>query len=237
MNQTPAAQHLALFVSSLPEGAIQQVLVNLANGFTAKGHRVDLVAAKFEGERPEDLDAQVRTINLNARATRWPWLRKKRRRWLPASTPELADYLRRERPDGLLCGGNYANLAGLWARRFANQPVRITISEHNPISNSVSNPVRVKLFLPPLVRRFYPAADGIVAVSKSVADDLATFARMPRDRITAIPNPVLTPTLLARMALPPEKPEWLPEDAPVIMTAARLAPLGCVPYLFGHSHE
>lgn len=224
MSEPHDSRHLALFVSSLPEGAIQQVFINLANGFVARGYRVDLVAAKFEGERPPELNPKIRCVDLAARSTRTPWLRGRRRRWLPASTPELAQFLRRERPDGLLCGGNYANLAGLWARRFARVPVRVTISEHNPISDAVSNPRRIKLFLPFLVRRFYPAADAIVAVSTSVADDLAEFSGLPRDRIVAIANPVLTPRLLERLAEPPEHPEWVDGSAPVVVSVARLAP-------------
>jgi glycosyltransferase involved in cell wall biosynthesis len=212
---------LALFVSSLPDGAIQQVFVNLANGFVERGHRVRLVAAKFEGERPPDLDGRVSTVNLSARATRTPWVRRRRRRWLPASAPELADFLRRERPDCLLCGGKYANLAGLWARRMAGIPLRVALSEHNPITNTVSNPGRLRVFLPFLVRRFYPLADAVVAVSASVAADLADFARIPRERVTTIPNPVLTRALLERMSEAPERPEWLGAGAPLIVTAAR----------------
>ena len=224
MSEGLPTRHLALFVSSLPDGAIQQVLVNLANGFSARGNRVDLVAARFEGERPADLHPDVRSIDLGAFSTRIPWVRSRRRRWLPASAPELARFLKRERPDGLLCGGNYANLAGLWARQLAGVSTRVTLSEHNPISDSVSNPGRVKLFLPSLVRRFYPKADGIVAVSGSVADDLAEFSRIPRERIAAIWNPVVTPSLLARMAESPEHPEWVDGESPVVVTAARLAP-------------
>jgi glycosyltransferase involved in cell wall biosynthesis len=107
---------------------------------------------------------------------------------------------------------------------MAGVPVTVAISEHNPISNAVSNPGRLKLFLPFLVRRFYPRADAIVAVSATVAADLADFGRIPREKVTAIPNPVLTPALLARMSQAPEHPEWLNAGAPLIVSAARLAP-------------
>ena len=224
MTGSEQPRHLALLVGSFPEGAIQQVFINLANVFVQRGHRVDLVAAQFQGEIPPDLDARVEAINLDARATRIPWLRAKRRRWLPGSAPELAAYLRSQQPDGLLCGGTYANLAGLLARRLAGVPVRVTICEQNPLSLSVSNPGRIKLFMPWLARRLYPTADGLVGASGGVADDLARFARIPRQRIEAIPNPVLTQDLRDQMAVAPEHPEWLEGDLPVIVTAARLAP-------------
>jgi glycosyltransferase involved in cell wall biosynthesis len=217
-------RHVALFTGSLPEGAIQRIWINLANEFAEHGHRIDLVAARFEGEPPGDLHPGVRAIDLDALATRTPWFRARRRRWLPASAPELAGYLRRERPEGLLCGGNYANLAGIVARRLSKHDLRVTISEHNPISRAVSHSGRVRLLLPRLVRHFYPEADAIVAVSGAIADDLASFAKLPRERITAIPNPVWTPWLKARIAEAPPHPEWLAGDGALVVTAARLAP-------------
>jgi len=191
---------VAFFVSSLPRGAIQQVAINLACELARRGIRVDLVAAQFEGESPEELPERVRLVNLSALSTRLPWFRAKRRRWLPASAPELSRYLRRARPRALIAGGNYANLAALAARRLAGVDVAVVLSEHNPISLTCRNPRRRRLFLPMLVRRFYPRGDAIVAVSEGVAADLATFVPLPRERIDAIHNPIVKPELAARAA-------------------------------------
>jgi glycosyltransferase involved in cell wall biosynthesis len=214
---------VAFFVSSLPRGAIQQVAINLACELARREIRVDLVAAQFEEPSPEGLPERVRLVNLGALSTRLPWFRAKRRRWLPASAPELSRYLRRARPRALIAGGNYANLAALAARWLAGVDVAVVLSEHNPISLTCRNPRRRRLFLPMLVRRFYPRGDAIVAVSEGVAADLATFVPLPRERIDAIHNPIVRPELAARAAALLDDP-WLRADAPpVVLGVGRLA--------------
>ena len=44
MSIDASPHHVALFVSSLPEGAIQRLWINLSNEFAECGHRVALVA-------------------------------------------------------------------------------------------------------------------------------------------------------------------------------------------------
>lgn len=214
---------LAFFVSSLPRGAIQQVAINLAEELAGRGLRVDVVAARCEEREPVALPAGVRAVVLDALSTRLPLLRAKRRRWLPASAPALAAYLRRERPAALVAGGNYANLAALAARRLSGIALPVVLSEHNPLSLTCRNPGRRRIFLPSLARRFYPGGDAIVAVSEGVADDLARFVHLPRERIDAIHNPVLTPALLARAAEEADHPWLRPGEPPVVLGVGRLA--------------
>jgi glycosyltransferase involved in cell wall biosynthesis len=214
---------VALFLSSLPRGAIQRVAINLACELGRRGRRVDLVAARLDGTVPDALPAGVRVVGLDALSTRVPWVRAKRRRWLPASAPDLASYLRRERPRAVIACGNYANLAALAARRLAGIDLPVVLSEHNPISLTCRNPRRRRLFLPALVKTFYPRGDAIVAVSEGVADDLAAFVPLPRARIDAIHNPVLTPELAARADAALDDPWLRPGEPPVVLAVGRLA--------------
>jgi glycosyltransferase involved in cell wall biosynthesis len=69
---------------------------------------------------------------------------------------------------------------------------------------------------------FYPWADAIVAVSKGVADDLARVARLPRDRIKVIYNPVVTEALFRKAEEPLEHPWFLSGCPPVILGVGRL---------------
>ena len=219
----PRPGHIALFMDSMPAGAIQRMALNLAAAFAARGHRVDLVAARLDAPIPEPLPAAVRIVDLRARSARLPWLARKRRRWVPASAPELSRYLRRERPSVIFAGGSYPNLAALLARRLAGVETRVVLSEQNPLSWSCRNAGRRKLLLPALARRYYPAADEIVACSQGVADDLADFARLPRERITTIHNPVLTGALLAAAKEPLAHPWFAAGAPPVILGVGRLA--------------
>lgn len=213
---------VSFFVSSLPRGAIQQVALNLAVELAGRGQRIDVVAARLDAAPPA-LPGAVRLLSLDALSTRLPWLRSKRRRWLPASAPELARYLRRVRPRALVAGGNYANLAALAARRLSGVDLPVVLSEHNPLSFTCLNPGRRRVFLPSLARRFYPHGDAIVAVSEGVADDLADFVRLPRGRIDAIHNPVVTLELATRAAALLDDPWLQPGEPPVVLGVGRLA--------------
>lgn len=72
------------------------------------------------------------------------------------------------------------------------------------------------------VKLFYPWADGFVAVSQGVADDLRRFAQLPEVKVHTIYNPVVTDELLASAARTPEHPWLAPGEPPVILGVGRL---------------
>jgi len=71
------------------------------------------------------------------------------------------------------------------------------------------------------IRRLYPLVDQIVAVSSGVADDTARIARIPRERIRVIRNPVITPELPGLAAEPCSHPWLQPDQPPIIVGAGR----------------
>jgi glycosyltransferase involved in cell wall biosynthesis len=73
-----------------------------------------------------------------------------------------------------------------------------------------------------LARRSYLTADAIVTVSHGVADDLALHAGIPRERITTIYNPVVTPDLLDKAQAPLDHPWFTPGAPPVVLGVGRL---------------
>jgi glycosyltransferase involved in cell wall biosynthesis len=109
------------------------------------------------------------------------------------------------------------------ARLLRNSP-RVVVSSHNTLSRHTPQSARWKerWLLPHAVRWLYPRADGIVAVSEGVADDLARVARIPRSRITVIHNPIVTDELLAGARVPPEHPWFAEPEPPVLVAAGRL---------------
>jgi glycosyltransferase involved in cell wall biosynthesis len=78
--------------------------------------------------------------------------------------------------------------------------------------------------MPQLIRRFYPWANSIVAVSKGVADDLAQTAGLPRERIQVIYNPVVTPELREKAQTPLDHPWFKPGQPPVLLAVGRMSP-------------
>ena len=140
-----------------------------------------------------------------------------------ASLPALVRYLRRKQPQAMLSAMGYANIVALWARRLAGVPTRVVVSERNTLSSSVQHASSWRgRLMPHLIRRFYPLADGIVAVSKGVADDLAQVTGIPREHIQVIYNPVVTPELQEKAQAPLEHPWFAPGESPVLLAVGRL---------------
>jgi len=73
-----------------------------------------------------------------------------------------------------------------------------------------------------LLRDAYLAADAIVTASIGVADDLATHAGIPRDRITTVYNPVVAPDLLVKAREPVDHPWFAAGAPPVVLGVGRL---------------
>jgi glycosyltransferase involved in cell wall biosynthesis len=152
-----------------------------------------------------------------------PFIRAQKRWWVPRATTGLTRYLEEIQPDALLAAGEYANLTALRSRQRARGGTRIVTSEHIHISQSASGGVwRRKWLLPGAVRRLYPGADAIVTVSEGASDDLASFARLPRDRVTTIYNPVVTPELKAKRDAPLDHPWFGSGMPPVFVCVAQL---------------
>lgn len=203
-------KRLAIFLPSLYGGGAQRIVLNLAQGIAARGYAVDLVLARAQGPYLAQVSASVRLVDLDASRTLF-------------SLPTLTRYLRNERPQAMLSALNYANIIALWARRLTGTPRQVVISEHNTFS-------RWKRKLPSfygqlmswLLKSFYRWADGIVAVSKGVADDLAQETSIPRGHIQVIYNPIVTPGLQAKAQASLDHPWFEPGEPPVLLAVGRL---------------
>jgi glycosyltransferase involved in cell wall biosynthesis len=204
------SKRLAIFIPSMRGHGAERTMLNLAQGVAERGYAVDLVLARAEGPLLAEVPESVRVVDL--RASR-----------VLASLPALVRYLRHERPHSMLSIMYHANIIALWARRLAGAPTRVVISERNTLSCSVQHASsRRGRLMPHLIRRFYPLADGIVAVSKGVADDLAQVTGIPREHIQVIYNPVVTPELQEKAQAPLEHPWFAPGEPQVLLAVGRL---------------
>jgi glycosyltransferase involved in cell wall biosynthesis len=205
-------KRVALFISHMRGGGAQRATLKLAGGIAEHGYAVDLVLAKAEGPFLSELPESVRLVDLNASRVLF-------------STSALIRYLRRERPAAMLSALHYVNIVALWARRLAGVSTRVVVSERNQLSHASEHGSNARTRLMPyFIRRFYPWADGIVAVSQGVADDLAQMTGLPHRRIAVIYNPIVTPELQERVKTPLQHP-WLENgQPPVVLAAGRLKP-------------
>ena len=154
--------------------------------------------------------------------------------WNPLALPNagmfksalfFADYLRKETPDCVLPAlPNSKVLATLSAKySLCSFPVVIPVV-HNQIENRrLRDRVRYRTLM--------AHSDHIVAVSEGVRHCIASKAHVPKERITTVYNPVVTPRL-ASLSREVAAHPWLNGDGPpVILSAGRFVRIKDFPTL------
>lgn len=200
---------LCMFVPNVRGGGAERMMVNLANGFSERGERVDFVVACASGPYREEIGEHVEFVDLAVNR-------------IVCSLLPLVRYLRRRNPYVLLVTLNYASIIAIVARWIAGTKTRVVVREASTFSQHRATGIRRRVIVM-LVRVLYPYADKVVAVSHGVADDLGRSTGIPRDTITVLPNPVVTKNIDA-MGQAPVHHAWLAKDAdvPVILAVGSL---------------
>jgi glycosyltransferase involved in cell wall biosynthesis len=232
-------QRISVLLRSLDGGGMQRCAITLAEAFACRGFEVDLLVSDTSGPMRDQIPASLRLVPLAASShlvsrvwaaladirgvpVIWPLLAGACPRMV-RHLPALTRYLRETPPVALLALGTQSNLTALWAKRLSRTRTRIVISELN-IMSSVARYARRRFrrIYPRIARRVFPSADGIVAVSKAVAGDLANSAALPPGRIATIHNPAVTPQM-AEAARAPFSHPWFSDDSPpVVLAVGRL---------------
>lgn len=205
----PTSPDVSLFLRGLHCGGAERAMINLADGFVNRGLNVDMVLIRAEGPYLEQLNPEVRVVDLAAQ-------------WKPFSVPKLAQYLKDVNPKTLIASLHYPCEIALWAKQLAGSSTRVMVVEHNTLS--VEDKRSIHHLTPLMAKWFYPWADQIVAVSYGVADDLARVMGVGSDRIQVIYNPVLLPQVLTQAKEPVNHPWFAPGEPPVILGVGRLTP-------------
>ncbi len=210
MASAAAELRIALFHPCLMAGGIQRVFINLARGFVERGLAVDMVQATPDDELRHAVPEGVRLIDLNASRALFSLL-------------PLVKYLRRERPQIVISGATQTNIVAVWAKRLARVPVKVVLTEHNVISAITANAPMVRTRMTPfLVRRFYPWADALIAVSQGSAEDLSRTLANPSCKIHVVYNPIIGPEFWQRAAAPLSDPRTVSDTRPMVLAVGRL---------------
>ena len=185
-------------------------MIDIATGLAEREVLVDLALVRAEGEYLDQVPDGVRLVDLDSHRT-------------AASILKLVGYLRRERPDAILSTLAHANVVTLITKLLFARRLRVVVRVESTFTEMYHNVTFKQRQTLRVLKWLLPSADGIVAVSQGVADDLRSIVPTASDRITAIPNPVVTPDLDGKAGEPVDHP-WFNDDCtPVILSAGRLS--------------
>ncbi|MGL1832737.1 glycosyltransferase [Rhodocyclaceae bacterium SMB388] len=203
-------QRLAVLLSFSGQGGVERMVMNLVEGFAARGVGVDLVVIRAEGMPGGELPANVHLIDLGVRhsgSAVWPLVR----------------YLRSRRPAALLAAKDRAIRAAVLARAISGVRCRIVGRLGTNLSaalESRSGFARRMRILP--IRLMYRWVDHLVCVSKGVREDTLHLARIPLERASVIRNPVVSRRIDELAKSPVDHPWAQDSSIPMIVAAGRL---------------
>ncbi|MGY0611537.1 glycosyltransferase [Luteimonas sp. A501] len=184
---------IAILLPDLRPGGAENMCVQMAREWMARGCEVEFVLRQARGELIPQLPDGASVVDLKVdrvRSLLWPLVR----------------YLREMRPDVLLAAMWPLTAIAPLAARLAGFRGRVVVSEHSPQSRAYCHKGRLHSFvLRTSIWLAYRFADVRIGVSSGVADDMASLSRMPREMITVQYNPAALGRTYPRVpVLPPE---------------------------------
>lgn len=201
---------LAVLISFSGEGGVERMVLNLVEGFAARGVKVDLLAIRADSAHLGALPPGVELIDLGVRHS-------------ALAVPPLVRYLRRARPDALLAAKDRAIRAAVAARGIAGVPCRIVGRLGTNLSAALEDRAGVARWLRVApMRLFYPHVDHVVCVSDGVKSDTMHLTGLPDARLSVVRNPVVTPRLAALATEVVDHPWAADTTVPLILGAGRL---------------
>lgn len=192
-------------------------MLSLAEGFAARGHRVDLLRTGLEWEHAVTGSSGPKVVDLVARSlvSRLPKYGKLFKVGIAilraAALPRLALYLAREKPQVVLVGLSTA--LPFFARAISRANARIVVTVQGlPRRSWTRRHVWGTL---------YPRAASVVAPTQSVARETAQVSGLAERAIQVIPNPVLDSSFAYQASDPVDHP-WFGEGPPIVLGVGRL---------------
>jgi exopolysaccharide biosynthesis WecB/TagA/CpsF family protein len=169
--------HIAFYMQDLSSGGVERMRLALIAALQQRGYNVTLVLAVKRGPLLPLIPPGLNIVELGARRTIF-------------TIGKLVHFLNVAKPDILVSSLDHNNIAALLACRFSSGSTRLIICQHNALSAERILGWKYRL-VPWAYRLFQRHADGIVAVSHGVADDLSTTTGIARRTISVIYNPVI----------------------------------------------
>lgn len=212
----PSSRKLAIFLPNLDGGGAERTMLNLAEGLSTRGYKVDLVLAQADGSYFKGVSPSLRLVDLGQGrlAKKFKTVRR---------LPALVRYLRKEKPDVLLSALTEANVVALCARFIARCPERVVVNEQNTLSQKVGEEsTGMQKWYPLLARLTYRYADHVIGVSQGVVDDLIENIGIKDANSIVIYNPGITPKVRENAKATLDHTWFKVGQPPVILSVGRL---------------
>jgi len=168
---------IAILLPDLRGGGVERMRIHLSRYFISRGYLVDFILMKVDGELLQSVHESVCVYDLKASRIR-------------SVLVPLIRYLRERKPDVLLAGVWPLTIVAVLAHNLSGRFGRVVISDHSLLSPAtIANSWFKRVVLRLSIALFYPLANGRIAVSEGVADDLVALGNLDKSTIAVIHNP------------------------------------------------
>lgn len=201
---------IAIITKFSDYGGISKMMLNLAEGFANYEIKTDLVSAG--GKITQEISNNyLRKINIDVKNQN-------------LALPHLIKYISSELPDIIIAtrpkSVNLAFLAHLISKGKNRRKFTIRLSS-NITSMSYNKNIFNKKIKNLIIKRLYPEADVLLAVSEDVAIDIKQIINVNNNKLKVVPNPTITEKIdeLSKHSI---QHDWFRnKNQPIILSAGR----------------
>ncbi len=215
---------LMIVIHSLRGGGAERVLINLLKGLDRSEFSINVVLYERVFDYPLPDNVEVTILDIEASRNLFKLIRG-----FVLKIIRLALLFRRNKPDTIFSLLSSTNVAVIIAKVLSRTKSKLIVSEHTYPSVNLANEMYggiTRLFM----KRCYPEADRIIAVSESIKQDLVLNFHFPETKIEVVCNPVDIEDI-ERLSKETVEHPWFYDKIPVIVSLGRLTKQKGYPYL------
>jgi glycosyltransferase involved in cell wall biosynthesis len=202
---------LAICIPSLRGGGLEKTILRLAIELNRQNVDLDFVVTNTLNSAYQ-VPNELPFINLDAARIAYAFF-------------PLIKYLKKTKPKVLFTAGTPLNSVAIVARLVSGYPKRLVVGERNHLSSIVKHSPRFRDRLRPYFVRFlYPFADLVLAVSKSVAEDVIAVGGLDEKKVQVVHNFFDVDQIRTQSSMPTNI-DWIDTpDMPVLISVGRMVP-------------